>query len=140
MLRHNLKGIASALGIVLVSCGPADRSAQMSVDTLLTALPVTDANLVAIQEGYPLSVIELLDMRAGQLAAAFAMPRDTTTTRRVQSLLDVSKTWRPGETLQVAFNGGSADLRRRIAQAARYWSEAATSTSISGPTQPNTVP
>src|SRR5216684_3525080 len=40
----------------------------------------------------------------------------------VKYVLDTVRQWRPGETLTVAFSGGSPELRAKIEQAASEWS------------------
>ncbi len=82
--------------------------------------PPAAAVLAPIHEGYPVAVIQALEQQQKQLEAA-----STEIGAGLQSVVSISRTWTPGATITVAFKGGSSDLRRRILDATRPWTDVA---------------
>lgn len=76
-----------------------------------------------IQEGYPLNLITAVKSRQDILNSA--TPNANQKSFHFQQVVSVSKTWRPNETITVAFQGGSATLRRQISEAIKPWTNAA---------------
>src|SRR6185436_9047548 len=112
------------------SCG--DRSASADSTTAsgkrAMAAPATavgDTTAPRLLEGYPRASITALERQAEAVAVAAGAPRDSASIARVQSVIRISKRWRAGQVLRVAFLGGSRELREQIAAAAAVWSQSA---------------
>ena len=82
--------------------------------------PADDATLAPIHEGYPVTIIQALDQQQKQLESA-----STEIGAGLQSVVSISRSWTPGALITVAFKGGSSDLRRRIVDATRPWTDVA---------------
>lgn len=72
------------------------------------------------QEGFPASAIQRLNDRSKALSS----PPARLGTQRVQSVIAISKEWKPGEKITVAFQGGTTGLRQQIAGAIQPWTDA----------------
>jgi len=75
----------------------------------------------SIQEGLPEDLIESMERRRAAIlssTAGWSGPE-------IQSVILVPRLWNPGDTITVAFKGGSNDLRAKIAGAARLWERVA---------------
>ncbi len=82
-----------------------------------------------IQEGYPERVIDALNERQQALSSA-AKNRSQI---GIQSVLSISRTWKPGDVITVAFQGGTVELRQNIYGAVKPWTDAANLTLDFGP-------
>jgi hypothetical protein len=82
--------------------------------------PAEQAVKAAIHEGYPLTFIQALEQQRQQLEAA-----SMEIGAGLQSVVSISRSWTPGATITVAFKGGSTELRTRIIDATRPWTDAA---------------
>ena len=78
------------------------------------------ATKAPIHEGYPLSYIQALEAQQKQLEAASPQIG-----AGLQSIISLSRTWTPGATVTVAFNGGSKELRQEISETVRPWTDVA---------------
>jgi hypothetical protein len=100
--------VAILAGLAVLSCGERKQERQQPRSTKL-----------ALQEGYPPSVIEVLQ---GHHAAVLYAMRNWNQSQ-VQSVIVVSKTWDPRKTVTVAFEGGTPALRSQIVQAIKPWTD-----------------
>lgn len=75
-------------------------------------------------EGLPSSLQARQDERARALTRALAKARLSNATG-MKSVLNVSRRWAPGDTLTVAFKGGTPALRQQVAAAASRWTSLA---------------
>jgi hypothetical protein len=66
---------------------------------------------------YPQHLRARIDVRDRHVGQALA----TAGTVAPQFVLRNAKLWTPGQTIKIAFNGGSAELRRKIAETAAEW-------------------
>jgi hypothetical protein len=73
--------------------------------------------IIHIQEGLPADLIE--SMKNRQSAIEFST--QGMTTPEIQSVILEPRLWVPGQKITVAFKGGTAETRGRIAGAARAW-------------------
>jgi hypothetical protein len=76
-----------------------------------------------VVEGYPQHVIDALNARAARIAKASVKRTDTAAIRGAQSLIVASSLWSGEDTLYVAFNGGSRQVRELIARLATSWTD-----------------
>jgi hypothetical protein len=109
-MRIRLVALTLLAGLVFASCGKEKQAKQ-----------VTQEVKVRVLEGYPQRVVTGLQNRRLQLSntqAHFSVAR-------FQQIVNVSKTWKPGEVVTVAFRGGSPGLRQQIVSAVKPWTEAA---------------
>jgi len=74
----------------------------------------------AIQEGYPVTLIQALEERQRQLESASAGIR-----AGLRSIMSISRSWKPGAVITVAFKGGSKELRRQLIAAIKPWADVA---------------
>jgi hypothetical protein len=102
-----------ALAVAVIVC--------MTLASCQKEKPARQAVKLRAIEGYPQQVVTNLQNRQRQLSNAQAQ----FSAARFQQMINISKTWKPGEVITVAFNGGSAALREQIAAAARPWMEVA---------------
>jgi hypothetical protein len=98
--------IASAICLFFSACSPN------STETPHSSLPVPQ-----IQEGLPDDLFQSTEKRR----LAIESSTRGWTIPEIQSVILVPRLWNPGETITVAFKGGSQDLRDKIANAARLW-------------------
>ena len=109
MKRNVSIGLVVVFCVALAGCSKSQPPA--------TSPPATKE---PIHEGYPLSYIQALQEQQKQLEAAAPQIG-----AGLQSIIALSRTWTPGSTVSVAFNGGSKELRRQISEAIRPWTEVA---------------
>jgi hypothetical protein len=76
---------------------------------------------IHIQEGLPDELIQSEERFQGSTAKFIA----SLNTIQVQAVIRELRVWDRGQKITVAFNGGTADLRRQIAEAAHVWSDVA---------------
>jgi hypothetical protein len=105
--RNVVLAVPLAMSLILASCQKEK--------------PVRQAVKLRTMEGYPANVVSNLQNRRMQLSGTQAR----FSVARFQQMITVSKTWKPGEVITVAFNGGSPTLRQEIATAAKPWTEVA---------------
>ena len=98
--------IATAICVLLSACSPKSTEPQHSS----LALP-------QIQEGLPDELFQGTERRR----LAIESSTSEWTLPEIQSVILVPRLWNPGQTITVAFKGGSQDLRANIANAARLW-------------------
>lgn len=65
----------------------------------------------------------LASQRAIEENASNASPADVAAAGMTKLVLDTQRRWKPGRVLRVCFLEGEAQLRERVAQAARAWSD-----------------
>jgi len=109
-MRTRFIALTLVTGLMLAACGKEKQAKQ-----------VTHGVKVRVLEGYPQRIVTGLQNRRMQLSntqARFSVAR-------FQQMVNISKTWKPGEVVTVAFNGGSTGLRQQIVNAAKAWTEAA---------------
>ena len=108
MRRTSLASVSVLITLFLVACG------QKPAQTLpaVKMLPV---------EGFPLRVIQAFKNQEKK----FSAPRPGMGFGRVQAVVAKSKKWGPNHVITIAFQGGSAELRKQIADATKPWSDAA---------------
>jgi hypothetical protein len=109
----------SLLAGLLATLGACSRPPAASGDGNQPAPPqptAPPADVSPLVEGLPEARVEAMATRDAAFAAIPA--REGVAPMYV---LAVSKRWTPGQTLTVAFKGGSEDLHRRIAQVAGTW-------------------
>jgi len=87
--------------------------------------PLQQAKRFPLQEGYPLTLIKALEEQQIALQEAAAKARSSVSPGGLRSVVSVSRSWAPGMIIRVAFKGGSAQLRRRIADAVKPWTSVA---------------
>jgi hypothetical protein len=85
-----------------------------------TQTPVETATEPAVYEGYPDSFITAFDEQQKELEKAAS-----SISSESQAVIEISRTWEPGATIKVAFNGGSTQLRTQITQAVKPWTDVA---------------
>ena len=108
----------TALALLLLMVLPACNKSENAPPT--PPPPAAAATIAPLYEGYPDEIIQALGQHQQQLENASAeIGADR------QSVVSISKAWTPGGTITVAFKDGSADLRRRIVDATRPWTDAA---------------
>lgn len=73
---------------------------------------------VPLIDGLPSAIQARVELRDRLLAAAHARSKSSL---GLQSVVESLKTWIPGQTVTVAFRGGSPELRREIADVAMVW-------------------
>src|ERR1700694_3049235 len=103
-LTHSI--IATAICVFFSACSPNPTEPQHSS----VALP-------QIQEGLPDDLFQGTEKRR---LAIESSTRDWTLPE-IQSVILVPRLWNPGQTITVAFKGGSQDLLAKIANAAQLW-------------------
>lgn len=74
-----------------------------------------------IQEGYPEHVIETLNRRRQMFEAAAKRKNQI----GIQSIISISRTWKPGDVITIAFQGGTPEIRQSISDAIKPWANAA---------------
>lgn len=116
--------------MMVVACGERPRfpGTAGSNDSIAIDSTVGDSlPSVALRrpEGFPTSVVKALDRRSEAMAAAARVGLSERLLHGLQSVFTLTSRWKPGDTLNVAFRGGSPAVRRRIAAAARAWTDTA---------------
>jgi hypothetical protein len=79
------------------------------------------ADRVRIIESYPDKIQIRLDRRERLLRHAVEATGNREQPITVQYVLDIERKWNPGQTLTVAFSGGTPELRAKIESAASEW-------------------
>ena len=94
----------------------------MAVACSKQAPPVVSppASKVRTLEGYPSATIDAIQRHQQYLQTA-----SPSNAAHLQSIVSKSRTWSPGHSITVAFEGGSASLRAQIMQHLQPWTEAA---------------
>jgi hypothetical protein len=109
-MRFQSVALTLLAGSLLASCGKENQVKH-----------ATPAGQVRVLEGYPQRIVTGLQNRRLQLSntqARFSVAR-------FQQMVNISKTWKPGEVVTVAFRGGSPGLRQQVVSAVKPWTEAA---------------
>lgn len=75
---------------------------------------------IPLVDDLPSEIQARVELRDRMLASAHARSESTIT---FQSVVESLKTWTPGQTITVAFRGGSPQLRQDIANVARTWTQ-----------------
>jgi hypothetical protein len=109
-MRIRLIAMTVLVGLLLISCGK-EKPAKQAVQGVR----------VRVFEGYPQRVVTGLQNRQKQLSNTQAR----FSAARFQQMITISKTWKPGEVVTVAFKGGTEGLRQQIVSAVKAWTEAA---------------
>jgi hypothetical protein len=95
-----------------VICASLSAYSPSSPEPQRSSLPLSQ-----IQEGLPDDLFQAMENRRSAIESStrgWTMPE-------IQSVILVPRLWNPGDTITVAFKGGSQDLRDKIANAARLW-------------------
>ena len=117
-LRHLVTRLLEVAVVVVAfsSCGAGtDKSSDSSKATV-------SADTIARRvEGFPPSLVGRL-VRADSGLLQGIRPMSQPSTERTHALVRLSKRWRPGDVIVVAFLGGSREVRDSVAAAASVWS------------------
>jgi hypothetical protein len=89
-----------------------------------TSHPTGPLQKYVILEGYPADRVQALNRRDSTLAARARVPADSQQRHGLQSVMTLSRRWRPEQTVTVAFLGGTPSLRTNIARAIEPWAKA----------------
>ena len=104
-----IRGIVSVFAVCLLLASCSKQKPERQVVKL------------RVYEGYPERIITNVQNRQLQLKGT----QSRYSAARFQQIVNVSKTWKPGETITVAFRGGPSSLRQKIAGAVKPWTDAA---------------
>ena len=110
------KGDGNVTDTTAPAAAPAGAAAGETDTSGVDSLPL---------EGFPDDVVSALDRRTKAILATAGAVADSSNLKAVQSVVNVSKTWLPGDRITVAFLGGSDDTRKAIVNAAQRWTQAA---------------
>jgi hypothetical protein len=109
--EKTVRASAACVCVLLAACG----------NTPVPATPKeTRAPASLVMEGFPAEMVARLGAQEAELKRATARPGN-----RPFFLFRSSKRWAPGQTLKVAFNGGTPALHQQIESAAAQWAMAA---------------
>lgn len=88
---------------------------------LILCCPALSAELeIPLVDDLPSEIQARVELRDRMLAVAHARSESPIA---FQSVVESMKTWAPGQTITVAFRGGSPELRQDIANVARTWTQ-----------------
>jgi len=108
----------SSLRMKFLNCRPYTVLIQMA--GFLSALPAfasghgETTDRFRVMEAYPEPIRQRLEMRGSALHAALTTASALGEQVTVQYVLDMACRWKPGNTLTVAFSGGTPDRRSKI--------------------------